>query len=169
MEHVDPLRGCRPVRAEELEEAATRHRPTTSTVLAYDVYRCGPDLVIEFDVPGVDPSAVELAAEGGELTVSVRRELARGNGIDVVDARRAHGVFTERLVLGPRWDLSRVRARVENGVLTVRAPIASSARQVIPLEMSADRSGSPQFEQGAGREPERVGRERERVEATTAA
>ncbi len=155
MEHVDPLRGCRPVRVEELEDLQARRRPLSPSVLAYDVYRSGEDLVIEFDVPGVDPAAIELAVEGADLVVSVRRELERGHGIDVVDARRAHGVFTERLLLGSRWNPSRLRARVENGVLTVRAPVAEGSRRAIPVDLGSVR---PPTEDSVA-EPEPVGAE----------
>jgi HSP20 family protein len=139
MDHVDPLRGCRPVRVEELEDVQARRRPSSPTLLAYDVYRSGDELVIEFDVPGVDPSAIELATEGSDLVVSVRRGLARGDAVDVVEARRQHGHFTERLQLGSRWSPSRLRARVEHGVLTVRAPVAEGDRRTIPVDVGATR------------------------------
>ena len=141
MEHVDPLRGLRPVRAEDLEDVLTRRRVTSPSVLAYDTYRCDDELVIEFDIPGVDPSGVDLAVEDGEVVVTVRRELVRGPGVDIIDARRAHGVFTERLLLGSRWDPARLRARVENGVLSVRAPLAATSRRSVPVDVGSSHDG----------------------------
>ncbi|GEM_PF-1813994 len=134
MDRVDPLHDYRPIRLDDLCELSVRPRPEASTVLAYDVYKAGDELVIEFDVPGVDPSQIEVALENRVLRVSVRRELAHGAGIDVIETGRAHGEFTQQLLLGGRWDPSRVRARVEHGVLCIRAPVAHPHRRVVALD-----------------------------------
>jgi HSP20 family protein len=124
---VDPLRQLRPIREEELNELVLSdrvHQAATAPVLAYDVYRTGDDLVIEFDVPGVDPSDVNVAIEDRSLVVEVSRKLVQGRGVDVIEAGRQHGAFSNRLFLGERWNLDSLRASVANGVLTVRTRVA---------------------------------------------
>ncbi len=124
-DHVDPLRQLRPIPEEELAELASNNGGRqTGTVLAYDVYRSGDALVLEFDVPGVPAHDVHVAVEDRSLVVEVSRGLVQRNGVDVVVAGRQHGTFARRLFLGERWDLDGLRASIGNGVLTLRAPIA---------------------------------------------
>jgi HSP20 family protein len=132
---VDPLRTLRPLREAEVELLTSIHEPDGAPPLAYDVFRSGDELVIEFDAPGVASSDISLTAEGRALVVSVRRELAQGPGIDVIESGRQHGTFRQRLWLGDRWDAERLRARVENGVLIVHAPLAAQTTPR-PIEVS---------------------------------
>jgi HSP20 family protein len=131
---ADPLGTLRPLREEDVHELTREHEGHGTMPLAYDVYRDGQELVIEFDAPGVAPGDIALAVEGRTVDVSLGRNLARGRGIDVIEAGRQHGTFRQRLWLGDRWDTDRLSARAENGVLTVRAPLAARApRRVVPV------------------------------------
>jgi HSP20 family protein len=122
---VDPLRTLRPLREEEIALLTTSHEPAGAPPLAYDVYRNGDELVIEFDAPGVAPSEISVAVEGRAVVVSLRRELVKGPGIDVIESGRPHGSFRQRLWLGDRWDVDSLRADAAHGVLTLTAPLAA--------------------------------------------
>jgi HSP20 family protein len=124
---ADPLGTLRPLREEDVHELTREHDSHGTMPLAYDVYRDGQELVIEFDAPGVAPGDIGLVVEGRTVDVSLGRTLARGRGIDVIEAGRQHGTFRQRLWLGDRWDTDGLTARAENGVLTVRAPLAARA------------------------------------------
>ena len=131
---VDPLTYLRPIRGDELHALTAEHDETPSGPLAYDVYRAGGELVIEFDVPGVEPRNIEVALAGGALVVTVTRQLPISGGADLIEAGRQHGTFTQRLFLGNRWDVEHLRASTANGVLSVRAPVAADpARLHIPV------------------------------------
>jgi HSP20 family protein len=134
---VDPLRALRPLREEEMELLTTVHEPD-ATPLAYDVYRDGDELVIEFDAPGVAPSDINVTVEGQAVVVSVRRELAKGPGVDVIESGRQHGTFRRRLWLGDRWDLQGVRAHAQHGALSVRAPLAATQSRRVDVTTSHD-------------------------------
>ena len=136
---VDPLRTLRPLREEEVELLSTAHEPTGAPPLAYDVYRTGDELVIEFDAPGVAPSDISVTVEGRAVVVSLRREFAKGPGIDVIESGRQHGTFRQRLWLGDRWDAESLRASAEHGVLIVRAPLAA---QVTPRTVEVTTTGA---------------------------
>lgn len=122
---IDPLRSLRPLREDEVEQLNTTHEPAGAPPLAYDVYRVGDELVIEFDAPGVAPSDISVAVEGRAVVVGLRRELAKGPGVDVIESGRPHGSFRQRLWLGDRWDVESLRASAAHGVLTIRAPLAA--------------------------------------------
>ena len=134
---VDPMRALRPLREEEIEQLTTVHEPDAAP-LAYDVYRTGDELVIEFDAPGVAPSDIDVTIEGQAIVVSLRRELAKGPGIDVIESGRQHGTFRRRLWLGDRWDLQGVRAQAHHGALSVRAPLAATQSRRVEVTTSED-------------------------------
>jgi len=142
---VDPLRTLRPLREEEVELLSTAHESNGAPPLAYDVYRTGDELVIEFDAPGVAPSDISVTVEGRAIVVSLRREFAKGPGIDVIESGRQHGTFRQRLWLGDRWDAESLRASAEHGVLIVRAPLAARAipRSVEVTTAEASPAGAP--------------------------
>jgi HSP20 family protein len=78
------------------------------------------------DVPGVDPSSVELTLEDGVLTLSGERS-AKGsaNGEDAPQYRRierSQGQFYRRFVLPDTVDSEKVNASGKDGVLTVTIP-----------------------------------------------
>lgn len=98
--------------------------------------------MIEFDAPGAAPSDLAVAIEGRTVVVSLRRQLANGTGIDVIEAGREHGTFQQRLWLGDGWDLERLYARTEDGVLYVHAPVAAAAA-TRPVEVAASSGPSP--------------------------
>jgi HSP20 family protein len=103
----------------------TRLQPTA---MPMDAYRDGDRFVIHFDVPGVDPTSVELTVEKNVLTVSAERHWNPGENQDVVVAERPQGSFNRQLFLGENLDAEQVEARCENGVLTVVIPVAERAK-----------------------------------------
>ncbi|MDA8381059.1 MAG: Hsp20/alpha crystallin family protein [Actinomycetota bacterium] len=131
---VDPLTHLRPIRGDELDALSAEHEVGPGGPLAYDVYRAGGELVIEFDVPGVEPSQIEVDLQGRTLRVTVTRQLPASVGADLIDTGRQHGTFTQRLFLGNRWDIAHLRATTRNGVLYLRAPVSIDvARHRIPV------------------------------------
>jgi HSP20 family protein len=74
------------------------------------------------DLPGVDPSKVDLTLEGGILTLSGQRDEVsdpRSNEIQYQRTERSHGHFHRRFVLPDTADSQGVNATGKNGVLTV--------------------------------------------------
>src|SRR6516162_10894111 len=138
---VDPLRALRPLREEEIEQLTTVHE-AVATPLAYDVYRSGDELVIEFDAPGVAPRDIEVSVEGRAVVVTLRRQPAKGPGVDIIESGRQHGTFRRRLWVGDRWDLRGLRAHAQHGALSVRAPLAAAESRRV--EVTTDHDIAPE-------------------------
>jgi HSP20 family protein len=90
-----------------------------------DIYRDGRALVVEVELPGVDPSAdLEVHVEGNVLEVTGAR--FQSSGVDEADryvTERRFGRFARRVMLPGPVDPAAVTADYANGLLTVRVPL----------------------------------------------
>lgn len=94
-----------------------------------DAYRSGDEFVIAFDLPGVDPNAIDIDVERNVLTVKAeRRPVDLGEKAIVQLSERPLGVFSRQLFLGDALDTSGIQASYDNGVLVVRIPVAEQAK-----------------------------------------
>ncbi|MGO9427273.1 MAG: Hsp20/alpha crystallin family protein [Steroidobacteraceae bacterium] len=96
---------------------------TAAWVPPVDIHEYSDRFELYVDLPGVDPSQVELTLEDGVLTLSGQRpdEIAdsRNNDIQYRRTERSHGHFYRRFVLPDTADSQGVNASGKNGVLTV--------------------------------------------------
>jgi len=94
-----------------------------------DAYRSGDEYVVVFDLPGVSADAIDLDVERNVLTVKAeRRPAAVKDGVEMQVAERPLGVFSRQLFLGDTLDAERIEAAYDNGVLTLRIPVAAQAK-----------------------------------------
>jgi HSP20 family protein len=93
-----------------------------------DAYRRGDDFVVELDLPGVDPAAIDLTVEKNVLTVTARRERSFGEGTEVLVAERPLGEVRRQLFLGEQLDTEHIAAEYDNGVLTLTLQVAEQAK-----------------------------------------
>ena len=110
------------------------------TAMPMDAYRSGEQFVVSFDLPGVDPDAIEIDVERNVLTVKAeRRPASAGEHVEMQVAERPLGVFSRQLFLGDTLDTEHIAASYESGVLTLRIPIAEKAKpRKIAITSSAD-------------------------------
>jgi HSP20 family protein len=107
-------------------QAGTWSRPASMPI---DAYRTGDEFVVAFDLPAVNPEAIEIDIERNVLTVKAeRRPLQLGENAQVQLSERPLGVFSRQLFLGDALDTERIQAVYENGVLLVRIPVAEQAK-----------------------------------------
>ncbi|MEV5961501.1 Hsp20/alpha crystallin family protein [Kribbella sp. NPDC051952] len=105
-----------------------------------DAYRSGDEYVVAFDLPGVSAEAIDLDVERNVLTVKAERRPAPvGDGVEMQVAERPLGVFSRQLFLGDMLDAERIEAAYDNGVLTLRIPVAQQAK---PRKISINPTGS---------------------------
>jgi HSP20 family protein len=106
----------------------TNGTTTRPAVMPMDAYRAGEQFVVHFDLPGVDPSSIDLDVERNVLTVKAERTPTYGEDVELQIAERPRGVFTRQLFLGDTLDADRIEAHYDAGVLTLRLPIAEKAK-----------------------------------------
>jgi HSP20 family protein len=90
-----------------------------------DIHEYANRFELHVDLPGVDPSTVNLTLDGGILTLSGDRPLpARKDGEEPQGRRieRGYGQFHRRFVLPDTVDSEKVNAAGNHGVLTVTIP-----------------------------------------------
>jgi HSP20 family protein len=98
------------------------------TVMPMDAYRKDEWFYVHFDLPGVDADAIELTVEQNVLTVKAARKPVQEQDVEYVVAERPQGDFTRQLFLGETLNTEKLEADYEDGVLTVRIPVAEQAK-----------------------------------------
>lgn len=89
-----------------------------------DVYREGDRVLVQVELPGVDREDVDIQIKGSRLTISGMRKPACGAGQAVFHrVERQHGPFERSLSITEPIEVDRVRARYDDGVLTVELPL----------------------------------------------
>jgi HSP20 family protein len=122
---TDPFRELDRLTQQLLGANGTTARPA---VMPMDAYRDGESFVVHFDIPGVDPSSIDLDVERNVLTVRAERAPRGPDGVEYQVAERPRGVFSRQLFLGETLDAERIEASYDAGVLTLRVPIAEQAK-----------------------------------------
>ena len=115
--------------AQQLTGAAAPGTWSRPTPMPMDAYRSGDEYVILFDLPGVSPEAIDLDVERNVLTVKAeRRPAALDENVEMQVSERPLGVFSRQLFLGDTLDAERISASYDNGVLTLKIPVAAQAK-----------------------------------------
>ncbi|MBW3580485.1 MAG: Hsp20/alpha crystallin family protein [Actinobacteria bacterium] len=123
----------------------TRTRPAA---MAMDAYRQGDRFVVHFDLPGVEPSSIDLTVEKNVLNVSAERRWQPSDDQEILASERPQGTFSRQLMLGESLDAERVEASYDNGVLTVTIPVAEQAKPR-KVEISSGGGRAKAIETGA--------------------
>ncbi|RKN40527.1 Hsp20/alpha crystallin family protein [Streptomyces hoynatensis] len=129
---TDPFRD--PFR--EFDRLADRLFGTASAPVGMpmDAYRSGEEVVVHFDLPGVDPESIDVDVERNVLTVTAERTSPAPEGSQALATERPRGRFSRQLFLGETLDSERIDAAYDAGVLTLRIPLAEQAKaRKIPI------------------------------------
>lgn len=97
-------------------------------VMPMDGVRRNEDVVLRFDLPGIDPDSIEVTVDRGVLSVSARRDDDTAEGERLFVRERVMGTFTRRVYLSEHLDADGIEAAYNNGVLAVRIPVLEKAR-----------------------------------------
>jgi HSP20 family protein len=96
--------------------------------MAMDAYRQDDRVLLQLDLPGVDPGSIDVSFESGTLTVKAERLSVVDEGTRVLVCERPQGTFTRTFTLGENLDGERTEARYDNGVLTLTVPVAEQSK-----------------------------------------
>jgi len=124
----------------ERDQLTQRLAQGTPSVMPMDAYRHGDAFVIHLDLPGVEPSSIDVTVERNVLTISAERSWGPSEGDQIIASERPQGSFTRQLFLGESLDAEAVAARYEHGVLTVTVPVAEQVKpRRVEINTSAER------------------------------
>ncbi len=105
---------------------ATIARPHAT--MRMDAIRREDEVVLRFDLPGIDPDSIEVTVDRGVLTVSAKRAQEYAEGEKPFIRERVTGSFTRKVYLSDTVDADHIEAGFDAGVLTVRIPVAEQAK-----------------------------------------
>ena len=93
-----------------------------------DAVRRESEILLRFDLPGVDPETIDVTVDRGVLTVRAQRTEERAEKENWVIRERVTGTFSRRIGLSDAADAGHIEASYHDGVLTVRVPLAEQAK-----------------------------------------
>jgi HSP20 family protein len=96
--------------------------------LPMDTLRREGEVVLRFDVPGVDPEKIDVTVDHGVLSVSATREETKAEGDEQIVRERYFGSFTRRVRLSDTLDADAIEASHADGVLELRIPVREAAK-----------------------------------------
>jgi len=97
------------------------------SAMPMDVIRGKDEVLLRFDLPGVDAESIDVTVDRGVLTVSAKRTEVAGEDEKLITRERVTGSFSRRLSLGDKVDFDKIEADFADGVLTVRLPLLETA------------------------------------------
>jgi HSP20 family protein len=98
------------------------------SAMPVDGVRRENDVLLRFDVPGIDPATIEITLDRGVLSVSAKRQEEHGDTDKFFVRERPMGTVTRRVYLSDTLNSDGVEASYTNGVLEVTVPVAERAK-----------------------------------------
>ena len=100
--------------------------------LSLDIYQTDKDLIIKSTIAGANPNDIQIYLKNDLLTIRGKRNLPA----DVTDAdflfRECYwGPFSRSIILPVEVQADKIKASMDNGVLTIVLPKAPQAKQII--------------------------------------
>ena len=96
--------------------------------LPMDTVRRDGEVVLRFDIPGVEPEKINVTVDRGVLTVSATREESSTEGDEQIVRERYFGSFTRRVRLSDNLDADAIEATHKDGVLELHIPVREAAK-----------------------------------------
>ena len=103
-------------------------RTPASAAMPMDLYRKGEQFVAHVDLPGVDPSSVDVDVEDRTLTIRAERRQEFDGDVQWLSHERPAGTFARQVTMGYGVALDRIEAEYRDGVLTLKIPMAEEAK-----------------------------------------
>ena len=122
-------------------------RTPASLAMPMDLYREGEAFIVRVDLPGVDPSSIDIDVEDRTLTIRAERKTPSGEGEQRwLVHERPTGTFARQLTLGYGVASDRIAADYSDGVLSLIIPVAEEAK---PRKITVAHTGGPHQIEGS--------------------
>ncbi|MBU1693939.1 MAG: Hsp20/alpha crystallin family protein [Verrucomicrobia bacterium] len=96
---------------------------------AVNLWSNAEEVIVQAEVPGVDPKDVEISVQGDQLTLQGERKADESpENVVCSRAERGSGRFTRSFRLPFEVDNTKASARCANGVLTVTLPRTETSK-----------------------------------------
>ncbi|MFQ5926635.1 MAG: Hsp20/alpha crystallin family protein [Terriglobia bacterium] len=96
---------------------------------AVDIVEDDNQIVLQADLPGVDPKGVDIQVENGTLMLRGERKYEKEvKEEDYRRVERAYGSFVRRFALPKTVDADKIQAEYRDGVLELRLPKRAEAK-----------------------------------------
>ena len=120
----------------DLFEERPSQGPRKAWYPAMDLLEHKNQLVVQVELPGVDPKSVDVKLAGDRLTLRGERKLDTAEGATYLQREQAHGSFARTIQLPYQIEAKDVSATYANGVMSIVLPKAEEyiGRQ-IPVEV----------------------------------
>jgi len=122
-----PMRTFREVMDRLFAESARRlwgEEMESGLYIPMDVYESGDHLRISAVAPGVKPENLDISVSGNVLTIrgEIKRDEMPPDGGNVYFQERVYGPFCRTITLPPEYDLDKIEAACEDGVIRITVP-----------------------------------------------
>ena len=102
---------------------------TTQWTPSADIYESENELVVNLDLPGVDPKIVDIRVENNVLSIRGERQFEdKQNKENFHRVERSYGPFARSFTLSTAVDAYKFRANYKSGVLSITLPKAEAAK-----------------------------------------
>lgn len=119
-----------PPQDHERMRAALEARSQARGGTAVDLYRHGGFLVLNADLPGIDPGSLSVELDGNALLIRAHRSLRGLDSTTRWDVRdREDGPILRRIPVGEGVDPAGIAPHYANGVLSLHIPVRTGTRQ----------------------------------------
>ncbi len=125
-------------------------RTAAANAMPMDLYREGDAFVANVDLPGVDPSTIDIDVDDRTLTVRAERPNPTTEDRKWLVRERPAGTFARQLTLGYGVSLDKIEANYTDGVLRLTIPVAEEAkpRKIAVTHQAGAQRIEGQVEQG---------------------
>jgi len=105
---------------------------------AIDVFETPEDIIVFAEVPGVDPTSIDLSLTGNVLSLRGVK-VADPNDTNGPTRERRFGAFHRQLTLSEPVKFEAAQAEARHGVLKIRLPKQEAAKpRTIPVQVSGN-------------------------------
>lgn len=97
--------------------------PESGSTTPYDILETPESILVEVDLPGVNPESIKIQARGVLVTIQGERRRPDNTGIIAYHLmERDRGGFTRTITVDGALDTHQATAEYHKGVLTIRFP-----------------------------------------------